>query len=144
MISNDVIQAAIIAKLKANTALVAWLTNLNAGSEIRESQWQGTVFTYPAVRVDLGTQVPGPANGSCHLSESEIPFSVYSMSEADSSQQADVLAGLVNTALFSNRISGTNWTSLVIDSDGLISASREAPRFWRATGLYRVRIYGNT
>jgi hypothetical protein len=141
MISNDLIQAAIIAKLKADNTLVNWLSALDAGAEIREAQWQGTVFVYPAVRVDLGTQVP-LANGACHINESEIPFTVYSMSEADSSRQADILAGLVNSALFTKRISGSGWTSLVIDSDGLISAAREAPRFWRATGLYRVRIYG--
>jgi len=143
MISNDLIQAAIVSKLKANSALVAWLTARSAGSEIRESQWQGAVFTYPAVRVDLGTQVP-VSNGSCRTSESEMPFSIFSMSESDSSQQADVLAGLVNTALFGKRLSGTGWLSLVIDSDGLTSAVRETQRIWRATGLYTVRIYGTT
>ena len=58
MISNDLVQAAIVAKLKADTTLVAWLTARSAENEIRESQWQGTVFSFPAVRVELGTQEP--------------------------------------------------------------------------------------
>lgn len=142
MIANDRVQAGIIAKLKANAALIAWLTAKSADDEIRESQWQGTVFTYPAVRVDLGTQLPG-GNGPCYLINGEIPFTVYSYSEDDSSKQADVLAGLVNVALLGEQFSGTGFTTGLVKSDGLVSASRLAERLWRAAGFYRVNLYGS-
>lgn len=139
MVSNDVFQAAVIAKLKANAALVAWLTARSAGNEIRESRWQGTVFVYPNVRVDVGTQNP-LGDGPCYLTNGEATFSCLSFSEGDSSKEADVLAGLVNAALVGKRLSGTGFKSLVIKSDGLTSASRTGERVWRAVGLYRVTI----
>lgn len=142
MIANDRIQAAIVAKLKADATLIAWLTARSAGSEVRESQWQGTVFTYPAVRVDLGTQMPS-GNGPCYLANGEMPFTVYSYSEDDSSKQADVLAGLVNDALLGQQFSGTGFTTGLVKSDGLASATRLAERLWRAAGFYRVNIYGS-
>lgn len=140
MISNDTFQAAVVAKLKANATLANWLTSLGAGSEIRENQWQGATFVYPAVRVDVGTQTP-VGDGPCYLTTSEFTFTVLSFSESDSSKEADLLAGLVNAALVGRQLSGTGFKSLVIKSDGLTSASRTGERTWRAAGLYRVTIY---
>lgn len=141
MIANNTIQAAIVAKLKANTALVNYLTAKSAGSEIRESSWQGAAFTYPAVRVESGTQQPGPDTSICYLTTGETPFTVLCFSEGDSSQEADELAALVNAALMGQRISGTGFASLLIQSDGLTHAARTAERVWRAIGLYRMQIY---
>lgn len=141
MIANNLVQAAIITALKANTTLTDWLTARSAGDEIRETSWAGVTFSYPAVRVQIGTQAPGPVNSTCYLSTGEIPFTVLSFSESDSSQQADTLAGLVNAALIGSRISGTGFRSLVIQSDGLTHATRTAERTWRAIGLYRMQIY---
>ena len=143
MIRNDLIQAGIIAALKANTALVDFLTARASVDEIREAQWQGAIFTYPAVRVDLGTQVPN-GNGTCHPTMSDLAFSIFSFSELDSSQQADELAGLVDTALFNTRFSGTGFNSLLVDSGGLISASRTLERVWQATGLYTTILFQPT
>lgn len=58
MIANNVIQAAIIAKLKAYTALTTWLAARSKAGEIREAQYQGVVFEYPCVRVSVGDQTP--------------------------------------------------------------------------------------
>lgn len=141
MIANNVIQAAIIALLKANIALTDWLTALSAGNEIREGNYQGAAFSYPAVRAEAGTQQPGNETGHCYLTTGEMPFTVLSFSESDSSNQADELAGLVNAALMGKRVTGTGFKSLVIKSDGLLHAARTAERVWRAMGLYRMEIY---
>lgn len=141
MISNELFQAAVVAKLKANTALVNWLTALSAGNEIRETSWQGATFTYPAVRVEAGNQLPGPQTSVCYLTTGEITFTVQSFSESDSSKQADELAGMVNNALMGTRLNGTGFNSLSIQSDGLTHAARTAERVWRSVGLYRVQIY---
>lgn len=141
MISNNVIQAAVVAQLQANTALTNWLTSKSATGEIREANYQGTQFVYPATRVDVGTQSPGPETSICYLTTGETTFTVLSFSEADSSKEADELTGLVNDALMGQRLSGTGFKTLAIQSDGLIHADRLAPRIWRATGLYRMQLY---
>lgn len=143
MISNDLVQAGIVAKLKADATLVAWLTARSASNEIREAQWQGTIFTYPAVRVEMGTQLPD-GNGICYTKNGETTFTVYSFSEHDSSKQSDELAGLVNTVLLGKTFTGTGFTSGLVKCDGLISATRLAERLWRATALYRVNLYGSS
>lgn len=138
MIDNNLIQAAIVSKLKADTLLVAFLTSLGAGAEIRESQWQGTTFAYPNVRVELGTQIE-EGNPPCYSTQ---PFTVYSYSEQDSSREANQLAGYVNDALLRQMISGTGWHSQLIISDGNIAARRVSERVWQAVNLYRMNVYG--
>ena len=49
MRTPDEIQIALIERLKANTALVALL---GTADQIKETEWQGAEFTYPAVRVE--------------------------------------------------------------------------------------------
>lgn len=141
MISSELIQAAIVAKLKANTTLVNWLTALGATSEIREVDWQGSSFVYPNVRVQIGTEVPDGNLGVCQTTRSEIPFTIYSFSESNSSRQADTLAGLVNAAIFGQYFNGTGWRSMIVNSDGIIKAIRTGQRVWQATGLYRAKLY---
>ena len=47
--SNNEVQAAIIARLKAQTTVTAEVL----ATEIREDQWQGTEFSYPNIRVKM-------------------------------------------------------------------------------------------
>lgn len=141
MIANNLIQAAIIAELKADSALVDWLTAESAADEIRETQWQGAAFVYPAVRVAAGTQLPDGPTSHCYPTNGETTFTVLSFAEDDSSQNADILAGLVNDALLGKRLSGTGFKSLSIMSNGLSHAIRTGERVWQANGLYRMYIY---
>lgn len=138
MIDNDLIQAAIVAKLKADTPLVNWLTALGAGSEIREAQFQSREFLYPNVRVEVGTQIE-EGNPPCY---STIPFTVYSYSEKDSSREANQLAGYVNDAILRKAVYGSGWISGIIITDGSIAARRVSERVWQAVNLYRMNIYG--
>lgn len=138
MIDNDLIQAAIVAKLKANAALVAYLTQQGAGGEIREAQYQARQFLFPAVRVELGTQIE-EGNPPCY---STLSFTVYAYSEENSSQEANELAGLVTRALLRNNVTGSGWHSQLIISDGNIAARRTKERVWQAVNLYRMNVYG--
>lgn len=139
MIGNDVIQQAIVARLKADAALVAWLTALSADDEIRETQWQGTIFTYPAVRASVDNQVPGL--GTCYLTSGEFTFTAMSFGEGDSSRQTDQLAKLVNDALIGKRLSGTGFATMSIKCDGMAHASRTGERVWSAAAVYRANLY---
>ncbi len=92
MIDNDDIQAGLVAYLKAQTTTVVAL--INSSGEIKEDQWQGTTFVYPAVRVDLGLQLP-----KANCDAADVTFSILCYSEDASSQEADELAGTVNNDL---------------------------------------------
>jgi hypothetical protein len=83
-------------------------------------------------------------NGPCYKENTEVDFLVSALSEQDSSKEADTLAGLVNTALLGQTLTGTGFSSGLIRSDGLTGAIRlEVDRIWRAFGLYRVNVYGD-
>jgi hypothetical protein len=138
VIDNDQIQAAIVAKLKANTALTTWLAARSTAGEIRENQFQGREFQYPAVRVDLGTQTE-EGNPPCY---SALPFTVYCYSEKGSSQEANELAGLVNSALARKSLTGSGWQVQLIIPDSMIAARRTSQRVWQAANLYLMNIYG--
>jgi hypothetical protein len=145
MIGNDVIQAAIIARLKADTTLTDWLVAQNsADDEIREIQWQGTVFDYPAVRASISDQLPDVGGGTCYLTAGEFTFTAMAFSESDSSQQADQLMKLVNDALIGKRLSGTGFKTMVIQNDGMAHASRTGERIWSAAAVYRANLYETT
>lgn len=141
MISDDLIQAAVIDKLQADAPLVAWLTNLGVSDEIREAFWQGREFSYPNVRVQVGTQLPG-GNGPCYTTTGQTPFTITCYSEADSSRQADQLAGLVEAALLGRHIAGSGFRTGPVLSDGLIKAVRTGERVWQAVFLGRMQLYG--
>jgi hypothetical protein len=138
VIDNDLIQAAIVAKLKANSALTTWLADRSTAGEIREGQFAGREFQYPAVRVELGTQIE-EGNPPCY---STLPFTIYAYSEQNSSQEANQLAGYVQDALLRKNVTGSGWQSQLIIADGMIAARRVSERVWQAVCLYRMNVYG--
>lgn len=88
MLRNDTIQAGLVEEFKSLTPVS---TLLGGTTEIRESQWQGTQFSYPAIRVDVQTQVPSIEG--CAYGWIDATVSVYS--EKASSQECDTIAGTV-------------------------------------------------
>jgi hypothetical protein len=138
MISNDVLQAALVARLKAQSTVTGLL---NGATEIREQQWQGRNFDYPAVRVNLRTQVPLIPRQQCEWSR--LSFSIYCLSEEKSSKEADELAGAVNAAL--NRtawtVSSDGFRFFFVRSSGLNSAIRMSERVWRAEPNFLADIH---
>jgi len=140
MISDDLIQAAIVTTLKANSTLTAWLSARSSADEIREASFQGAVFEYPSVRVQLGTQTEA-GNPPCY---STLPFTLWCFSESDSSREADQLAGLVYPVLLRQKFSGTGFTSGLITATGggILKATRVSNRVWRAGVQLQCNIYG--
>ena len=131
MIDNDDIQAGLIAKLKASTTIVALLVS---GTSIKEDQWQGTTFVYPAVRVDLGMQLP-----RANCDGAEVTFSILCYSEDASSQEADELAGTVNEQLHRKAFTSSS-IRYSIYSQGLIPAIREDDRTWRSEATFHATV----
>jgi hypothetical protein len=131
MIDNALIQKAVVARLKANGALTAKLTS---ASEIKEAQYQGRSFAYPAVRVAILLQVPLMDWEQCNLSR--VTFSVFTLSEQDSSKEADQISFLVNSVLHKKAWSESGFKFLLVKSMGLGSAIRMSERIWRSEAAF--------
>lgn len=94
MISNDLIQAALLAKAQTIAALTAALTSGAKG--IKELDYKGTDFSFPCVRIALEgqTDISG-TNTNC---PSQVDFSFYVFSEKSSSKESNQIAGIIVTA----------------------------------------------
>lgn len=87
--TEETIQAAWISHLKANTTLTAEFTGVS-GTEIREAQWQGADFVYPALRVYVDVF---PSLNGCGTDRAVVCLEVYS--EQKSSKEAKHIAGIL-------------------------------------------------
>lgn len=85
MLGNDTIQEGIVTRLKAISAITTLV-----GDEIRETEWQGTEFAYPGIRVDI-EQIPSIEG--CDYGE--IDFFVRVFTEDASSKNCSNIAGVV-------------------------------------------------
>ncbi len=128
MLSNDEIQAELISYLKKNTAIVNALPSVD---EIREDQWQGTVFEYPNIRVKLNSNVPLDAETCNHI---QISISFLVFSELPSSLEADQIAGIINKELHKKQFK-SNGIAFSLRTTNLIPAIRSDVRTWRSEVL---------
>jgi hypothetical protein len=126
MLRNDQIQAALIAKLKANSNITSLLASTE---EIKEDQYQSTSFSYPAVRVQLVSNEPLGQEDACK--HTRIRVNLFVFTEDDNSLEADRIAGIIH-----NEVHGTQFTSngiaISLRTTNLVPAIRSDIRTWRA------------
>ena len=91
--STVLLQTSMIALLKSNAALVA-----TVGQEIREDNWTGSQFQYPAVRVAIPMLSESPYNGNCYREIRDVRFSLYAYAEGTSSEATAALLDEIRTA----------------------------------------------
>lgn len=84
--TEESIQVAFIANLKADSNLYPYFGT--SGTEIREAQWQGADFGYPALRVYVDVL---PSLNGCGTDTAYVCLEVYS--EEKSSKEAKEIAG---------------------------------------------------
>ena len=133
MISNDVLQETIVTFLKGKANLTVYLSS---SGEIKEDQWKGSNFVYPAIRVQLINQTP-PPNRQCTYSILE--FWVLCFTEDASSQNCDEIAGVVNNILHDHQIYGTK-TFFSIMNIGLVPATSQGERVWQSVVKFRSLV----
>ena len=126
MLRNDQIQAALIAKLKANTTIVA---ELASSADIKEDQYQGTEFNYPGVRVQLNSNEPLTQDANCQ--HTRIGLSLLIFTEDDSSLEADRIAGIIHNELHAQQYT-INGIAISLHTTNLIPAIRSDVRTWRS------------
>ncbi len=96
-VTSSQVQAAVISYLKGQTSITSQLTGVS-GTEIREYQWQGADFVYPALRVYVDLK---PSLNGCGPDDAMICIESYS--EEKSSLQCQNLAGSLNLLLHKKR-----------------------------------------
>jgi hypothetical protein len=143
MISNDVLKADLVAALKGHATLTDLLVRQDGegGAEnVKESQYAGTVFTYPAVRVRINRQIFIPERGPCD--HARLSFSIRVLTEGASSQECDQIAGVVNNFLHGNPrfLQGNGW-STNLRSSGLEAAIRTGEKAWMAVANFEGTVY---
>jgi hypothetical protein len=141
VISNNIVQAAIITFLKSKVAITSLLVD-NAGvahpEEIREVEWQGDTFAYPNIRVDLGTQTDVIMENNCNIWN--INFSILVFSEMYSSKEANVILGVIANIMnkFSITSGGVHFVRVICT---LVPAIRRDERTWRSELICRSSIH---
>ena len=103
-IGSDV-QAAWVAYLKAQTNLTSLLAN---NGQIKESQWQGDEFSYPAVRISVDFY---PSVNGC-IPRATIFISVFS--EEKTSKQASTIAGVIQRLVHRKPFTSVGVTSFMV------------------------------
>lgn len=137
MISTIELQEQIVTALEADVPL-----GLIVGIEIREEEWQGKEFSYPCVRVGMATNIP--LGDTCRHNHSTMGFKILCFSEDPSSQQADLLVGLVMDALLGDQFVTINFTTgeIRLGRQGQVPAKRTPQRVWRSEVYFEINCYG--
>lgn len=109
MLNNVNVQAAMLAYLKAQASIVALLSS---SGEIKEAQWQGTDFEYPAVRVSSDFR---PSTLGCGPDEAD--FTIESFSTQASSLEAATLSATIAGILHKHPFSkdGIKFSTVKVD-----------------------------
>lgn len=147
MITNSEFQEALVARLRDGTR--AEITAIHArlaggdASEVRENQFQGTEFSYPALRVHVNYAQP-IGEGPCRDEVFRFYFSITSWSEDPSSGEADDILGLIADGLDERIIDVAAFRTGNIDWRSSNSALRIGPRLWRAEAFFRTIAYQKT
>lgn len=134
MISNNLVKAALIAKADTTPAILAIPI---ASGTVSEYNFQGTDWVYPCVRLQLDPQTDVLSGNKC---PSFIEFSWYILSEHQSSEQADQIAGV-----FASVFRDLSFTRNSIKFSGIqilenIPAIKQDARTWRAQVRCRALI----
>ncbi len=101
---NDV-QAAWVAYLKSQITLTSLLAN---NSQVKESQWQGEIFSYPAVRVSVDFF---PSINGC-IPRANVFISIFS--EQKSSDEASTIAGVIQNLVHRKPFTSAGVTSFMV------------------------------
>lgn len=95
-------KAAMIVYLKSQPTVTA----LVSATEIRERQWQGEDFVFPAIRVSLDFM---PSINGCGPDDADFMLEVFS--EKPSSLEADTVAGVLSSLLHKHAFSAITPTT---------------------------------
>lgn len=137
VVSNNELAAGIRSKIIGISAIMDELASEN---EVREHQYAGKSYGYPAIRIDVQRQSPGVVNTEkCVVNQAFWVIRVYD--ENDSSLDCDRIAGIVANQLDRSNIDATNFQITVIYLNSLIGAVRVTEKLWMAQLVFTGNVY---
>jgi hypothetical protein len=131
-ITNDVIQAAVIAWLKTRPLITAEVVS---AEEIKEDQWGGAVFAYPGIRVRLISNNPTGHQGCPQ--DCTVGIQVYT--EDASSINADRIAGIIAKEIHDNSFIQSS-IQFGVQVTNLVPAYHRDAQTWMAEVLLDATI----
>jgi hypothetical protein len=137
MISEDEVQMVLTSILKTNPTVIGLLPE--GASGIKEYQWQGTNFKYPAIRVQLHPQKPYPEETNCE--KYLQPWSYLILSEQKSSKEASAIMGAVLQAVYKHNYVVSGVALPFVHLDSMIPPIRRDVMTWRAELSLHSAIY---
>ena len=135
MISNELVQAAILAKANSTPVIQTYLPS----GTVLEYNWQGADQNFPSARLHIENQFDAAEDiGSC---PSTVEFSFYIFSEQGTSKQADQIAGAIVSGFRGLSFSRNNIKFVRVKILENIKAIRDTERTWRAQVRCRSVIH---
>lgn len=133
MVNEELIQAAFIAKLKSLPDLTAQMTGVS-GTEIRESQWQGADFVYPAIRVYVDVF---PSINGCGPDRAEVCTEIFT--DEKSSLKVKHIGGTIMQHLHKHRFKARGLDFSMVRVVQQKRAERTAPA-WQGSVTFEVLV----
>ena len=120
------VQAGLITYLKSLTSLTNFL---GSSTEIREFFWQGEKFTYPNIRLQMGTS---RAEGEPNCNKWLLTFYILCFSDQKTSKEAAQLASIVGSihGKQPGLLNGVNFTRIYVDQ--MVPPIRQDELTWRS------------
>lgn len=131
-VDNAEIKTALVAELKEKTTITSRLPSVD---EIRETQYQGTDFSYPNVRVRIINNEPIGNTGCYH----RVSFGVQVFSQKDSSKEAEEISGIIAEELNDKGFTQNN-VSFFVRITNLVPALRTDERTWKTEALFIATV----
>lgn len=131
-IDNEEIKTALIARLKAMPSVTA---ELPSAKEIRESQYQGTDFLYPNIRVRVIANEPVGNSGCYH----RVQFGIQVHSEKASSEEAEHISGIIASDL-NDACFNQDGVTMLLRITNIVPALRVDVRTWRSETLFTAIV----
>jgi hypothetical protein len=135
MIEPHIIQADIVADILTQASITDLLAS---AAEVREDQYQGTVYGYPAIRVDIISQTPIVAPWPCDLTTLNFTLRVYT--EGGSSKSNSIILGAINNA-YHRKIFGASTWNCWFRSAGVINPAKQGTKLWRGEAIFTGTVY---
>ncbi len=128
LIANDELLEAWIQELKGNSTVTDLLDDVN---EIRQEEWKGSGFTYPAIRVEILVNTP-PNSGDSDQCLASQQVAIYTFSEEASSLEANQIAGIIADEYHKKSLNSQGIFFTKNKVTELIPAIAMSERVWRA------------
>jgi hypothetical protein len=134
LITNNEIQAAVVGWLKSKPLIVVEILD---SDEIKEEQWQGTMFVYPAIRVRLISNRPESRQGCIQ----PITLGIQVYTEDASSKNCDRIAGIIGKEVHDKQFSTSGFLFGMFVTD-LVPAYRRDAQTWMSEVLIKADVQG--